>query len=250
MFNPQKSSSSQRCQVPIHILISHRLYKVFITEKKVDLVFEYMPYNLSEYLKKFNNTLEKIQKEILFYQIVKAVSYLHSKGIMHRDLKPENILINKEGIPKIADFGLGRRYQLPIGCYTQEVETLYYRAPEILLGTRIYATEIDTWALGCIFGELYKGEILFKGDSEIGQITSIFQILGTPNEETWPGISQLEGYKIAFQKYEPDNLEKLCPGLDPDGLDLLKKMLTYNPLKRICLKDALEHPFFGRIKGV
>lgn len=224
-----------------------RLYDISVVEEEIGVVLEYMPYDLKGYLEKFSGTLTDQDKRILLYQIIKGVAYLHSRSILHRDLKPSNILVNKRGHAKIADFGLGRRFQLPIGCYTHEVLTLYYRAPEILLGAEEYSTPIDTWALGCIFAEIYNNDILFKGDSEIGQLFTIFKALGTPNEEMWNGVSQLKGFNFEFPKWKAAAWDDLCPSIDKEGIDLLQKMLHYDPLKRIMPKMALKHGFF---KGV
>ena len=217
--------------------------------KELQLVFELLPYNLETYIEKSkgNKQFGEMAKRILFYQVVKAVSYLHSRAIIHRDLKLQNILINKKGIPKIADFGLARGYSLPIGSYTHEVVTLAYRAPEILLGAEQYSTAIDTWSVGCILAEMFSGKKLFHGDSEIGQLYAIFQVLGTPNEENWPGVSKLRDYKNFFPKWSSLDRSKICPGLSEDGLDLLEKMLRYDPLQRISMKEALKHPF---LKGL
>lgn len=99
------------------------------------------------------------------YQLIKGVDYCHSKRIIHRDLKPQNILVTQDQILKIADFGLARVYSLPIKTLTHEIETLWYRAPEILLGQKEYSLGVDVWAVGCIFVELIDKKALFRGDS-------------------------------------------------------------------------------------
>ena len=157
-----------------------------------------MPYNLGEILKDDKIEFDFIGKKRIFLQIVKAVEHLHSRMIMHRDIKPDNIFIDVEGNTKLGDFNLARSFQLPLGKYTHEVTTLYYRAPEILLGTTEYATGIDIWSLGCILAELFTGKTLFASDSEIGQLYKIFETLGTPSEDRWPGVSQLKDYQIIF----------------------------------------------------
>lgn len=108
------------------------------------------------------------------YQILQATAYCHAHRVMHRDLKPQNLLIDKDGNVKLADFGLARAFGLPVKTYTHEVVTLWYRAPEILLGCKEYSTPIDIWSIGCIFAEMAQRKALFIGDSEIDQIFKIF----------------------------------------------------------------------------
>src|SRR5690606_4234317 len=110
------------------------------------------------------------------------------------DLKPQNLLIDKNGVLKLADFGLARAFGVPVRTYTHEVITLWYRPPEILLGGKQYSTPVDIWSIGCIFAEMLSGEPLFPGDCEIDQLFRIFRALGTPNEETWPDVSNYPDY--------------------------------------------------------
>jgi serine/threonine protein kinase len=121
---------------------------------------------------------------------------------LHRDLKPQNLLINKEGNLKLADFGLARAFGVPLRTYTHEVVTLWYRAPEILLGGRQYSTGVDMWSVGCIFAEMATRKPLFPGDSEIDEIFKIFRILGTPTEADWPGVESFPDFKSSFPKWE------------------------------------------------
>jgi len=134
--------------------------------------------------------------------------------------------------------------------YTHEVVTLWYRAPEVLLGSRHYSTAIDMWSVGCIMAEMVnKGHALFPGDSEIDQIFKIFRILGTPNEETWPGVRSLPDYKPTFPQWSGTELSTQVPTLDPNGVDLIKHMLSYDTSKRISAKRALIHPYFAGYKS-
>ena len=176
---------------------------------------------------------------------------MHRKRIIHRDLKPQNILIDDHCDVKIADFGLARIYSVPIRPYTNQVVTLWYRAPELLLGALDYSTPIDIWSLGCIFAELVTKNPLFTGDSELDQIFKIFKILGTPTEADWPGFKSLKNYQSQIPAYQRNAFTSFIPGhcLDQIGMDLMERMLVYDPLKRITAKSALEHPYFEEIKG-
>ena len=145
---------------------------------------------------------------------------------------------------KLADFGLARAFGVPTRTYTHEVVTLWYRAPEILLGCKMYATPVDMWSVGAIFAELIMRRPLFPGDSEIDELYKIFRILGTPTEETWPGITKMPDYKPSFPVWKAMDLGQIVSGIDPLGLDLLKQMLIYEPSKRISAKKALKHPYF------
>lgn len=160
---------------------------------------------------------------------------------MHRDLKPQNLLIDKKGVMKLADFGLARAYGLPIKTYTHEVVTLWYRAPEILLGQKQYSTSVDLWSAGCIFAEMAMKKPLFAGDSEIDEIFKIFKLHGTPTEATWPGITKLPDFKSTFPKFKAINLADAAKGLDLLGLDLLSKLIALDPAKRISARLALQH---------
>jgi len=179
------------------------------------------------------------------YQIVKGIAYCHCHRVLHRDLKPQNLLIDKKGFIKLADFGLARAFNLPVRTYTHEVVTLWYRSPEILLGTKHYSTPVDIWAIGCIFAEMILQTALFQGDSEIDQLYKIFHILGTPTEQDWPGFSQLPHYKSSFPMWNENKIPLIMKDfLDEDALDLLSKMLIYEPSRRISAKAALNHPYF------
>jgi len=194
-------------------------------------------------------------------QLVEGIRYCHSHRVLHRDLKPQNLLIDREGNLKIADFGLARAFGVPLRTYTHEVVTLWYRAPEILLGGRQYSTGVDMWSMGCIFAEMCTRKPLFPGDSEIDEIFKIFRyatadlerhtvtdrchrVLGTPNEAAWPGVTSFPDYKSSFPNWRRNPTAPLVKGLDENGLDLLEAMLVYDPIGRISAKQACNHPYF------
>merc|ERR1711904_558357 len=134
-------------------------------------------------------------------QLLRGIECCHANRIIHRDLKPQNLLIDSKLRLKIADFGLARAYAVPIPKYTHEVVTIWYRAPEILLGSQLYSVPVDLWSVGCIMGEMATGAPLFAGDSEIDTIFRIFRKLGTPTEQIWPGLRELPDFKPTFPKW-------------------------------------------------
>mmetsp|Transcript_16792 Transcript_16792/g.23360 ORF Transcript_16792/g.23360 Transcript_16792/m.23360 type:complete len:304 (-) Transcript_16792:74-985(-) len=222
-----------------------KLKDVLYLKSKLYLIFEFLEYDLKQYMDSSPHMLDPMLVKSYLYQILKGIVFCHSHRILHRDLKPQNLLIDKKGIIKLADFGLSRAFGIPLRPYTHEVITLWYRAPEILLGQPRYSTPVDLWSTGCIFAEMVTKVPLFPGDSEIDQLFRIFRTLGTPNETVWPGVTKLPEYQPTFPQHPPQPLSKIIPQLDPLGIDLLEKMLQYEPSKRISAKNALRHPYFN-----
>ena len=227
-----------------------QLYEIIQDVDKIVLIFEYADMDLKMYVDKEKGIkdLKIIQQFTL--QILNGLYYCNINRIIHRDLKPQNLLlITSEMKLKLCDFGLSRMFSLPMGKMTHEIITLWYRPPEVLLGIENYTTKVDSWSIGCIMAEMITGKPLFPGDSEIGQLFKIFQIMGTPNEENWPGITKLKDYSINFPQWKPKKLKDLFPNFDKDGLDLMEKFLQMDPDKRITIKDALNHPFLEKVRA-
>lgn len=226
--------------------ISHenivKLKDIVHSEARLYLIFEYLEKDLRNFIESTKEIPESLIKKFLV-QILTAVSHCHQHRILHRDLKPQNLLISNRQIIKLADFGLARSYCLPMKTYTHEVVTLWYRAPEILMGAKKYSTPIDIWSVGCIFAELATGKPIFAGDSEIDQLFKIFKVLGTPDEDSYPGISLLPDYKSTFPKWRRLDLGYEVHGIDDEGIDLLSQMLAIDPLLRISARNALKHPY-------
>ncbi len=165
-------------------------------------MFEFLDQDLKKYMDSCGSEGMKVDVIKSFsFQLLKGIAYCHSHRVLHRDLKPQNLLIDKQGHLKLADFGLARAFEIPIRMYTHEVVTLWYRAPEILLGSKHYSSPVDLWSTGCIIAEMFNKHPLFPGETEIDAIFRIFRALGTPNEDTWPGSSSLPDWSIDFPKY-------------------------------------------------
>ena len=231
--------------------VSRRLLDVEHGENRLYLAFEYVEQDLKKFMDKHRKKVFKprfVQK--IIYQLISGMDYCHSHGIIHRDLKPGNILIGKHGELKIADFGLARAFAIPIKSYTHEVITLWYRAPEILMGDKFYSLGVDMWSIGCIFSELARRRPLWPGDSEIDMLYKIFRLLGTPNEKVWPGVSKLPDYNPEFPKWPAQKLTKSCGPLESQAVDMLRSMLIYDPARRITARKALSHPYFAGLKKI
>lgn len=246
-----------------------QLLDIIMTQQKLYLVFEFLEMDVKRYLDSHLGEDEYLSNQELksySFQIIAALCFCHCRRIMHRDLKPQNLLIDMNGTIKLADFGLARAFGVPVRAYTHEVVTLWYRAPEVLLGTHRYSTALDMWSVATVVAEMATKKPLFCGDSEIDQLYRIFLVMGTPTRETWPGVDQMADYNSNFPIWSRKGLAvkmqelvgkndrggeqegRAIPkshNMSAAGIDLLEKMVIYDPLKRITSKAALNHEFFA-----
>ncbi|XP_043933540.1 cyclin-dependent kinase 17-like isoform X3 [Protopterus annectens] len=221
------------------------LHDIIHTEKSLTLVFEYLEQDLKQYMDACGNIMSMYNVKIFLFQLLRGLAYCHRRKVLHRDLKPQNLLINEKGELKLADFGLARAKSVPTKTYSNEVVTLWYRPPDVLLGSTEYSTPIDMWGVGCIFFEMATGRPLFPGSTVEDQLHLIFKILGTPTEETWPAVFLNEEFKAYnFPRYKPEPLINNAPRLENDGLELLSKLLQFEAKKRLTAEEAMRHQYF------
>lgn len=180
----------------------------------------------------------------MFYQLLLGLYDLHSKFICHADIKPDNILLEDRNII-IADCGISQFIKIRSGCV--DIQTLWYRAPEILLGAKKYDFNVDIWSAGLVFMEMVTGKVFLPGDTVIDQLYKIFALLGTPSDETWPGVTVLEYYKDTFPHHrgKTNVFEQVS---DPDMIDLLKNVICMDPGKRFSASQALNHKVFDDLR--
>merc|ERR1719199_2439721 len=224
-----------------------KLLDVFCKPNKLVLVFEFLENYLKKYMKALNGRLTPSTVKNFAFQLCRGVEFCHANRIIHRDLKPQNLLIDNRMRLKLADFGLARAFTLPVPKYTHEVVTVWYRPPEILLGATLYSVPVDLWSIGCVLGEMATGQPLFAGDSEIDTIFKIFQKLGTPTEAMWPGISDLPDFKPNFPRWPPrgwNQIRNTAAQVGSDGIDLLERLMCYDPRRRLSARQAIQHRYF------
>ncbi|PNJ53308.1 CDK18 isoform 10 [Pongo abelii] len=221
------------------------LHDLIHTDRSLTLVFEYLDSDLKQYLDHCGNLMSMHNVKIFMFQLLRGLAYCHHRKILHRDLKPQNLLINERGELKLADFGLARAKSVPTKTYSNEVVTLWYRPPDVLLGSTEYSTPIDMWGVGCIHYEMATGRPLFPGSTVKEELHLIFRLLGTPTEETWPGVTAFSEFRTySFPRYLPQPLISHAPRLDTDGIQLLSSLLLYESKSRMSAEAALSHPYF------
>lgn len=214
----------------------------------VFLVMDYVEHDLRSLLVQAGREplFQLSEVKAILWQLLSAVAFMHEHWFVHRDLKLCNLLMGDDGQIKVADFGLARKMGDPVAQnLTELVVTLWYRPPEILLGSRDYGFPVDLWSVGCIFAELVLGQPIFPGKGEIDQMDKIISVLGLPTTKIWPDLSKLpHASKLPSKGNEYNLLDKVFSSLSPSGVDLMDRLLTYDPSKRISALDALNHQFF------
>lgn len=218
----------------------------FTKEAELVLVFEFMETDLWKLISVPGACLPLFHIKCVMKQLLEGLHQCHNIGVMHRDIKPSNLLINSSGILKLADFGLSTSFITP-PYLSNNVVSLYYRPPELLMGSHSYGAEIDVWSAGCILVELFISDYLFAGSNDTEQLELIFKAFGTPTEEVWPGVTQLPGWGLAETgtQHPLRELKDNHANLEPHVMDLASKLLQMNPKKRISCQEALQHPWFS-----
>lgn len=217
---------------------------------EIYLFMEPMEADLHQIIKS-GQTLTNEHVQYFVYQILRGMKYVHTASVVHRDLKPGNLLVNADCELKICDFGLSRGFNAApdelATHMTEYVATRWYRAPEIMLAFRRYDTAIDVWSIGCILAELILGKPLFKGKDYVDQLNKILDVLGTPDESVLKriGSEKAQAYVRSLPLRKKVPFEKLMPSADPQAIDLLTKMLAFDPDQRVTVVQALEHPWLS-----
>ncbi|KAF8475444.1 Pkinase-domain-containing protein [Gautieria morchelliformis] len=222
------------------VVVGETLTQVFI-------VMDFIEHDLKTLLTLMPTPFLQSEIKTLLLQLLSAVAHCHKNWILHRDLKTSNLLMNNRGTIKVADFGLARRFGDPVGVggMTQLVVTLWYRAPEILLGATEYSTAVDMWSVGCIFAELLLNEPLFQAKGELELISMIFKLLGPPTPSAWPEYNTLPlARTITLPPPQAPSFRQKFSYITSAGIDLLSLLLTYDPDRRITADEALRHPYF------
>uniref|UniRef100_A0A3B3HXG3 Cyclin-dependent kinase 14 n=1 Tax=Oryzias latipes TaxID=8090 RepID=A0A3B3HXG3_ORYLA len=229
---------ASRCITCLFLIISHHFSCLQHTD-------------LCQYMDKYPGGLHPDNVKLFLFQLLRGLSYIHQRYILHRDLKPQNLLISDTGELKLADFGLARAKSVPSHTYSNEVVTLWYRPPDVLLGSTDYSTCLDMWGVGCIFIEMIQGVAAFPGMKDIqDQLERIFLVLGTPSEDTWPGVNSLPHYKPErFTVYSAKKLRQAWNklGFVDHAEELASRFLQCFPKNRLSAQAALSHEYFSNL---
>lgn len=228
-----------------------KLQEVMVERNDCFMIFEYLSHDLTGLLNHPEFELQPAHKKDLAKQLFEGLDYLHKRGVLHRDIKAANILVSNEGYLKLADFGLARFYNKNAKKkqdYTNRVITIWYRSPELLLGETQYGPAVDIWSAACVLVEIFTRHAIFPGDgTEINQLDRIYNVLGTPSREEWPGVADLAWYELLRPAASLKSTfeEKFKHRMTPAAFDLLSAMFQYDPNLRPSASDVLEHPYFS-----
>lgn len=216
----------------------------------VYMVLELMDTDLHQIIRS-DQDLTDDHSQYFLYQLLRGLKYVHSANVLHRDLKPSNLFLNANCDLKIADFGLARTTS-ETDFMTEYVVTRWYRAPELLLNCSEYTAAIDIWSVGCIFGEIMTREPLFPGRDYVHQLKLITELLGTPDDASLRFLRSDNARKYVRQlpQYPKQQLSARFPNVSPLAIDLLEKMLVFDPSKRITVEEALCHPFLKSLHDI
>ncbi|WVQ95380.1 serine/threonine-protein kinase SSN3 [Kwoniella sp. CBS 9459] len=251
------------------------LREVILEDKAIYMVFEYAEHDFLQIIHHHSQTtrtpIPSPTLRRLLHQLLCGVHFLHSNFVLHRDLKPANILVNSNGVVKIGDLGLARLWHKPLaagGLFGGDkvVVTIWYRAPELILGAKHYTAAVDLWAVGCIYAELLSLRPIFKGDEakmdgkktlpfQRDQMGKICEVLGPVKADQWPGIVHMPEWKT-YQTSGPYPNPNPLPNWyhnrssSAQGYDLLTRLFEWDPARRLTAREALAHPWFQEEGGV
>ncbi|KAJ2478140.1 kinase subunit of RNA polymerase II carboxy-terminal domain kinase I [Coemansia sp. RSA 2131] len=213
----------------------------------VHVVMEYMDYDLSGLINHPQWNPDPAHRKSLMHQLLGGLRFMHERGILHRDIKGSNLLVNQQGQVKYVDFGLARSFHHTHKQeFTNRVITLWYRPPELLLGTTLYGPEVDIWSLGCVILELFLKKPAFQGQNDIDQLEQIFKMMGSPSPEIWATFKKLPWacYMTPSTRYENRLRSMLSSKMTTSAVDLISWMLLLDPKSRPSAAKCLDHRFF------
>jgi CTD kinase subunit alpha len=227
------------------------LLEMMVEHNQIYMIFDYLDHDLTGLLTHPDLKLEEQHRKFIFKQLMEGLNYLHKRRVIHRDIKGSNILLDSCGVVKIADFGLARTMKViqngELPDYTNRVITIWYRPPELLLGSTDYGREVDVWGVGCLLVELYTKLAIFQGFDEVGQLHKIFNVMGTPSIESWPTMDDLPWFEMLKPRINKASqfAQEFRHLMTELSFDLAEKLLTLDPHKRLSAEQALQHPFFS-----
>ncbi|GAM28676.1 hypothetical protein SAMD00019534_118520, partial [Acytostelium subglobosum LB1] len=248
----EKSSHFISREYDILKVINHpnclKILDIFITnednKKMQNLVFDFIPYTLASLLKKKTLSLNFIR--VQFYQLCQAIKHIHSKNICHRDITPNNILLNAKGELVLADFGSAKILEFNHTSMSY-ICSRYYRAPELLVGCQNYSTKIDIWSIGCILAEMLNGKPLFPGTNSADQLARIIEVLGTPTSDDMEAMRPSKSHSMQVPSVRAKMFDAFNSVDCREVVDLLSKILVFDPTKRASIEDILLHPFLQKV---